>query len=268
MQTLEQYQSELGKSNKWRGTRKAGTRIGGGSEWVREHLHFEADATQAEVLNGNYRRLLLNCTRQWGKSTVAAAKAVYQAHAKPGSLTLVVSPSSRQSGEVLRKVEEFVKRMGVPPRSDGDNRMSMLFPNGSRIVGLPGTEATVRGFSAVSLLVVDEAARVSDELYLAIRPMLAVSRGTLWLMSTPFGRRGFFYEAWEHGGDEWERVRVTAQDCSRIPRGFLTRERRATGDRAYRQEYLCDFLHADHDVFDGELVYGAITGAVKPLRLE
>jgi hypothetical protein len=53
-------------------------------------------------------------------------------------------------------------------------------------VGLPGTEATIRGFSAVSLLLVDEAARCSDELYLAIRPMLAVSDGTLWLMSTPF----------------------------------------------------------------------------------
>jgi hypothetical protein len=231
-------------------------------------LQFEADATQAKVLNGKYRRLLLNCTRQWGKSTVAAAKAVHQAQTKGGSLTLVVSPSSRQSGEFLRKVEEFVKRLHVRPRSDGDNEMSLLMPNESRIVGLPGTEATVRGFSAVSLLVVDEAARVSDELYLAIRPMLAVSRGTLWMMSTPYGRKGFFYEAWEHGGDEWERVRVTAEECARIPRGFLAGERKATGDRAYRQEYLCEFLDADHGVFEGDVVEGAITGDVKPLRLD
>ena len=84
--------------------------------------------------------------------------------------------------------------------------MSLAFPNGSRIVGLPGNEATVRGFSAVALMLVDEASRVSDDLYRAIRPMLAVSDGTLWLMSTPFGKRGFFYEAWANGGDTWERV--------------------------------------------------------------
>jgi len=54
-------------------------------------------------------------------------------------------------------------------------------------VGLPGSEATIRGFSAVALLRVDQAARVSDDLYVAIRPMLAVSGGKLWLMSTPSG---------------------------------------------------------------------------------
>ena len=109
-----------------------------------------------------------------------------------GSLTLVVSPSARQSGEFVRKAEEFVRRLGIRPQGDGDNEMSLALPNGSRIVGLPGTEATVRGFSAVALLLVDEASRVSDELYLAVRPMLAVGDGTLWLMSTPCGKRGFF----------------------------------------------------------------------------
>ena len=92
-------------------------------------------------------------------------------------------------------------------RGDGDNEMSLALPNGSRIVGLPGNEATIRGFSAVRLLLVDEASRVEDEMYLAVRPMLAVSDGALWLMSTPFGKRGFFYETWAHGGPEWERVR-------------------------------------------------------------
>ena len=90
-------------------------------------------------------------------------------------------------------------RLGIAPRGDGDNEISLLFPNGSRIVGLPGTESTVRGFSAVSLMLIDEAARVSES-YMAVRPMLAVGDGDLWLMSTPFGKRGFFWEAWEKGG--------------------------------------------------------------------
>ena len=102
----------------------------------------------------------------------------------------------------------------------------------------------MRGFSAVSLLLVDEAARVSDDLYMAIRPMLAVSEGTLWLMSTPFGKRGFFYEAWAHGGAEWERVRVPADECPRIPARFLEEEKATMGERWFRQEYLCEFVDA------------------------
>ena len=106
---------------------------------------------------------------------------------------------------------------------------------------------------------VDEAARVDDELYMAIRPMLAVSRGTLWLMSTPFGKRGFFYEAWARGGPEWERIQVTAEECPRIPREFLEEERAAMGDRWSRQEYLCEFEDSVSGVFDRALVERAIT---------
>ena len=133
------------------------------------------------------------------------------------------------------------------------------------MVGLPGNEATVRGFSAVSLLLVDEAARVDDELYMAVRPMLAVSHGTLWLMSTPFGKRGFFYEAWARGGPEWERIQVTAEGCPRIPREFLEEERATMGERWFRQEYLCEFEDAVSGVFDRELVERAVTDDVEPL---
>src|SRR6266568_3812401 len=182
------------------------------SEWARRVLGFQADAAQARVMNTRSKRVMLNCTRQWGKSTITAAKAVHHAYTRAESLTLVVSPSARQSGEFVRKAAGFARRLGVRVKGDGDNELSLEFPNGARIVGLPGSEATVRGFSAVSLLLVDEAARVSDDLYLAIRPMLAVSAGTLWLMSTPFGKRGFFYKAWEHGGADWMRVGVPATE--------------------------------------------------------
>jgi hypothetical protein len=228
-------------------------------------LGFEPDATQWAVLRTETKRGLLNCCRQWGKSTITAAKAVLQAHGTADSLTLVVSPSARQSGEFLRKASGFARRLGIRPKGDGDNQISLQLPNGSRIVGLPGTEATIRGFSAVSLLLVDEAARVNGDLYLAIRPMLAVSGGTLWLMSTPFGKRGFFYEAWEHGGPEWERYRAPATECARIGRQFLEEERATMGERWFRQEYLCEFEDSVSAVFDAELVTRAISGDVKPL---
>jgi hypothetical protein len=211
------------------------------------------------------RRVLLNCTRQWGKSTVTAAKAVHRGWTVEGSLTLVVSPSARQTGEFLRKAAGFVAKLGLAPRGDGDNEMSLLMPNGSRIVGVPGQEETVRGFSAVSLMVIDEAARVRDEMYKAVRPMLAVANGDLWLMSTPFGRRGFFWEEWSNGGKEWERVRVPATQCPRIGAKFLEDERRALGLRWFRQEYLCEFEEADDAVFSRELIDRSVSEDVKPL---
>src|SRR5712692_7667223 len=112
--------------------------------FAREKLGFDPDEKQMAMLRGG-KRGILNCTRQWGKSTVAAAKAVHQAWSEPESLTVVVSPSARQSAE-LRKAEGFARRLGIKPRGDGANEISMAFPNGSRIIGLPGTESTIRGF--------------------------------------------------------------------------------------------------------------------------
>jgi hypothetical protein len=246
-----------------RGMRRRPAETGGAKRegW----LGFEPDARQAEPLRRDAQRLMLNCTRQWGKSTITAAKAVARAQERAGSLTLVVSPSARQSGEFLRKAAAFVRRMDIRPRGDGDNEISLLFPNGSRLVGLPGTEATVRGFSAVSLMLIDEAARVSDEMYKSVRPMLAVGDGDLWLMSTPFGKRGFFWEEWTNGGAQWERVTVPATSCPRILASFLEEERASLGDRWFRQEYLCEFLEADDVLFRREVVERAITEEVKPL---
>jgi hypothetical protein len=228
-------------------------------------LGFTPDETQRRVLDLNVRRGILNCCRQWGKSTLTAVKAVHNALYIAGSLTVVVSPTERQSGEFVRKASHFVRRLGLPVRGDGDNAVSLLLPNGSRIVGLPGTEATIRGFSAVSLLLIDEASRVSDELYKTVRPMLAVGGGALWLMSTPFGKRGFFYETWARQSAGWLRVQATGPECARIPKDFLDEEREALGDRWFRQEYLCEFIAAEDMLFDIDLVLSRINPDVKPL---
>ena len=179
----------------------------------------------------------------------------------------MVSPSARQSGEFLRKASGFVRKLKIRPKGDGDNEMSLALPNGSRIVGLPGTESTIRGFSAVRLLLVDEASRVDDDVYLAIRPMLATSDGALWLMSTPNGKRGFFYDTWANGGPDWERTLAPATECPRIRKSFLEEERRVMGERCFRQEYLCEFEDAASSVFSRDLVERAITEEVEPLTI-
>jgi hypothetical protein len=177
------------------------------------------------------------------------------------SLTLAVSPIAGKSGEFLRKAEEFVRRLKINPRGDADSAEPVADS------GAAGGEATVRGFSAVGLLLVDEASRVSDELYLSLRPMLATSNGTLLLMSTPHGKSGFFWEAWNAGGESWERVRVPASECPRIPKSFLEEERRTMGDLWFRQEYGCEFVDAVSGVFDRDVVERAVREDVAPLEL-
>jgi hypothetical protein len=225
--------------------------------FAQDRLHFTPDAQQQLVLRGG-RRGIVNCTRQWGKSTVTAAKAVHRAFTVAGSLTLVVTPCARQSGEFLRKAKEFVRRLGIRARGDGHNDLSIAFP-------LPENETTIRGFSDVSLLLIDEAARVSDEIYRAMRPTLVAHDGDLWLISTPNGKRGFFWEEWDHGGEEWERITVPATDCPRISPRALAEEKATAGEQWCRQEYLCEFVDMEGAVFPQELIDAAFEN-FEPIR--
>ncbi len=235
--------------------------------FAKEALRFNPDPWQERALRWSGRRLLLNCSRQSGKSTTAAILALHRALFYPASLVLLVSPSLRQSSELFRKVQDLLKTLPEEqqPELVEDNKLSLTMKNKSRIVSLPGSEGTIRGFSGAALIVEDEAARVPDELYFAVRPMLAVSGGRLILMSTPFGKRGHFFKEWTEGGDTWERIMITAHDCPRISPEFLKEERQALGDWWFRQEYLCEFVETEDQLFTYDQIMTAITGEVKPL---
>jgi hypothetical protein len=217
------------------------------------------------VLFSSSKRILLNCSRQAGKSTVASVLALHRAVYSPGSLVLLVSPSLRQSSELFRKIPELLAKLHARAQLREDNKLSLELPNRSRIVSLPSSEATIRGFSGADLIIEDEASRVPDDLYRAVRPMLATSGGRLVLMSTPFGKRGHFFEEWENGGASWERVRVLAPECLRIAPAFLEEERASLGDWWFRQEYLCEFVETIDQVFGYDLVMRAVSPNVLPL---
>ena len=211
-------------------------------------------------------RMMLLCSRQAGKSTVAAALALKAALLVPGSLVLLLSPTQRQSGELFKdKVLRLYHALGQPVRAVQESALQMQLANGSRVVSLPGDEGTIRGYSGVGLLLIDEASRVADSLYSSVRPMLAVSGGKLVCLSTPFGRRGWFHDEWAAAGPEWKRVLVTADQCPRITREFLQEERQAIGARWFAQEYGCEFLTAVGAVFSGEDIDAAFVPQVRPV---
>jgi hypothetical protein len=235
-----------------------------------EGLGIDPDPWQRDLLRSSSDRVLLNCCRQSGKSTMSAVIALHRALYHPGSLILCLAPALRQSQELFGKVAGFYRDLGRPVAPQGERKLSLELENGSRIITLPGSEKTIRGFSGVGLLIVDEASRVDDGLYFAVRPMLSVSGGALMMLSTPYGKRGVFFEQWTSGisggsSAGWERYQVTAEECPRISPEFLEEERRALPSWVYRQEYECSFEETDDVVFTHEMVEQAVSDKVAPL---
>lgn len=225
------------------------------------------DSWQADLLRIAQRDVLMLCSRQSGKSTVAALLAVHAALYRAPALVLMVAPALRQAQELYRVARGFYRALGTETVSEieEESALRLELANGSRIISLPGSEATVRSYARVALLIIDEAARVSDELYAALRPMLAVGGGRLVLLSTPFGKRGFFWREWSEGGETWVRVKVTAEHCPRITRDFLDRERASIGDWWYRQEYLCEWLDPLDSAFGTDDIRAALDATLTPL---
>jgi hypothetical protein len=275
---------------------------------VFQALGMEADPWQKDLLRSTAPKILVCCSRQSGKSQTAAGMALNKALLdSPDPATgapatvLIVSRALRQSAELLRKVKELYRGLRGErtrrlarwqPRSlkgevagydDSftlpstreeavqDSVLSLEFTNGARVISLPGSSETIVGYSAISLLVIDEAARTPDELYRYLRPMRAVSLGQMVCLSSPFGKRGWFFDSWSdceqakgRGEPEpWQRFCVTADDCPRISRAFLEDERREIGDRWFRQEYYCSFEDTVDAVFATTDIQAALSGAVE-----
>lgn len=224
------------------------------------------DAWQADVLRSPSRRMLLNCSRQSGKSTTTALIALHTATYQTSALVLLLSPSLRQSAELFRTVARQYSATGAQIPSTSESRLRLELENGARIISLPASEATIQGFAGVDLLIVDEAARVHDDLYASVRPMLATSNGRLIALSTPYGKRGWWSDAW-HGSQDWKRVKVTAEQCPRISREFLQEERESLGQWWFAQEYQCEFLDAESSAFRSQDIEHAFSDGVETWNL-
>jgi len=226
-------------------------------------LNIHPDPWQAEFMDTDNERIILCCGRQVGKSTAVAMRVLHRMFT-PGSLVLIVSPTERQSKLLFATVKHFASQIEGMPGSTEDTKLSLMLDNGSNVVALPGTEKNIRGFAALDTLVVDEAARVEDALYMAAEPMVAISRGTVILLSTPFGKRGFFWEVWDKG-TSWSKHHITAYDCPRYDRKYLDGKKEMMPDLWFRQEYMAEFVDAENQLFSLDDIQAAFRRTVKPL---
>jgi hypothetical protein len=249
---------------------------------------FKPDKWQRQVLEheGN---IILRTGRQVGKSETVGKKCAKEAIRHKNITILMIAAAQRQSSEIFQKTlrnlykvhDAMLKEVGgfqpdptKSPRQNDDDRKKFeaeygLFKgnitrtecnliNGVRILSLPTgkTGAFVRCYT-VDILIADEAAYIAEAVWVAIKPMLATSkkmRGLGWeiLLSTPFGKGGYYYDAC-HSPD-FLHIHVSSEDCPRIGRDFLQKEKQRLSRMEYAQEYLGDFVSEFHQFFPSELI--------------
>ncbi len=206
-----------------------------------ERNNLVPDGWQTQLLNLTENQYLICCSRQSGKTLTACAAAAQRASTRPGSLILVVAPSERLAKENIKRIAELMIQAGYG--SELRIQVSELkFKNKSRIIGLSGARPDLlRGYSAIDMAILDEAAFCNDDLFSTLSPMLATNPNSkLVCLSTPSGPRGWFYRQWI-ANDNFVKIKVPASQISRIPDNFLEQERRTIGEAAYQREYCCSF---------------------------
>jgi hypothetical protein len=215
---------------------------------------FTPDPWQEQLLRSTDGRVLMVCARQVGKSQSVSFLALHTALTKPGSTITIVAPVEEQANELLRKVTHAYHAVGQPVGVVREAVTRLELANGSRVLALPGKESRMRSYTS-SLLILDEAARVPDEVVNAASPTMAVSKGRFVALSTAFSKSGWFYL----------RLSIQARHCPRITPAFLASERRKLGERWYAMEYENVFGDDVAAVFSNEDIRAAMDEPVTPL---
>jgi len=233
-------------------------------------LGFRPDPWQETLLRSDASRILLLASRQLGKSTATACVALVEAYLHADSLILLSSKTERQSGELFVKLARFHRKLNLVD-TVRDMALTLELANGSRIIALCGEGDNFRGFSDPRLCIIDEASIVSDSVMTSLLPMLLVSGGRMIALSTPKGKRGWFYDKWISEDTDWLRLNARAIDSPRIDKSRLAGQKRDLGERLYSQEFENEFIEAEGQLFSDETIaaifdHTGFDGALPPIR--
>jgi hypothetical protein len=219
------------------------------------------DKWQEEVLENDAKQIAIRAGRQVGKSTVVSLKAAQYAIQNPKKTVLIIASVDRQAQLLFEKVVEtilFLDKSQVGTRKDKPTKHYMKLKNGTRIHCLPTGRSGygIRGYT-VDLLIADEAAFIPEEVWVAVIPMLATTKGNIILLSTPYGKQGYFYECF--GDKDYKTWAVSSEDCPRISKDFLDKQKAKMTKMQYAQEFKGEFLEELTQMFPTDLIDKSMT---------
>jgi hypothetical protein len=206
--------------------------------WVERKLDMVPADWQKQFLRAPRGASIAVLTaRQIGKTTAAGWAIAHVMIYAPGSLSVIGCPAQRQSAEAVRRVKEILLKLGVKLKVE--NVYGLELDSGSRVLALPGTDDSIRGLTVDGWIVADEAARLSQDLISALRPMRARHpRARLAMLSTAWSRTDPFWTVWSSDDPTWIRIKATVDVCPLYGQAWLAEERRALGEVAFNREYL------------------------------
>jgi hypothetical protein len=199
-------------------------------------MGLNPDPWQRELITCRARQIAVLCTRRAGKSQGVAARALVRCLTSK-CYTLVFSPTGDQSKEFLGLAREMNDALGCPVPLVRESLSELAWANGSRLKAKPDSPRGSRG-PTPDLVIIDEGAQASDELYMSLKPMMVLGKAEMIILSTPFGKLGWFFDIWN--------------DPAKLEEHRLTMP-----PRWFAQEYLCEFNDAVDAVFTLQAIHAA-----------
>lgn len=223
-------------------------------------MRLELDQWQREILETikTGKNIALRSGRQVGKSTIIAIGAGEFAINNSRKTIMIIAATERQAGLLFEKVLNYLAdnyRANIKTGKDRPTKTRIKLRNGSIIYCLPCGESGygIRGYT-IDMLIADEAAFIPSEVFDAVTPMLATTHGSIILLSTPFGREGFFPDCFKEGSN-FSTFHISSEDCPRVDKEFLAREKQTKTKRVYAQEYLGEFVDELMQFFPDDLIH-------------
>ncbi len=219
------------------------------------HNTMKLDRWQQQVMDTK-GHICLRSGRQVGKSTVISEKAGEFAINHPKKTIMVISAVERQAALLFEKILSYIyltKKGAIKTGKDRPTKHKLQLKNGSIIHCLPTGESGygIRGFT-INMLIADEAAFIPEEVWSAVTPMMATTGGDIILLSTPFGREGYFARCFKD--KKFTKFHISSEDCPRIDQDFLEHEKQTMSKIQYSQEYLGEFVDELMQLFPDKLI--------------
>ncbi len=203
-----------------------------------------------KLLKGN---IVIVSGRQSGKSAGVSILAGDEAMNIPNSFILIGAYVIEQAQWIFRKIHDYILAM-QPKQIKGKVTLNFLeLKNGSKIYCRPigDTGGGMRSFTA-TMVILDETAMIPDRAWEAIEPVISITKGRVILLSTPQGKKGFFYRATKN--KDYTLIHVSARDCPRHSKAFLDRKQAEMSPVAFATEYLGEFIDDYNRKFTEEWV--------------
>jgi len=211
---------------------------------------FQEDCTDQLVEHG-YTIILKS--RQLGLSTLSGAYSLWMMLFKADQNILVIATKKDVAKNVITKVRimhDHLPSWLKSPTTE-DNKMSLVFKNGSQIKAISSSPTAGRS-EALSLLILDEAAFIYDiKLIWGAAQQTLATGGDCIILSTPNGMGNWFYDMWsaaEEGVNGFHTISLKWDVHPERDQRWRDEQDVKLGLRLAAQECDADFLASGNNV--------------------